>query len=147
MMRSNLWLLFSCILAVGATLTGCGNDQSTPTTKPPAVLAPSSQATPVMPFVSIDAKTFKAKMQDPNTVVLDVRTPAETQLGIIDGAITIDITQGDFMQKVNQLDKSKTYLVYCKVGGRSSTACEMMAEAGFKNLFNLAGGYVTWPKE
>lgn len=114
------------------------NQQTSAVESPPA---------PRTPYENIDVSTFKSKMQDPNTVVLDVRTPAETDRGIIDGALIIDIRDPDFASKISDLDKEKTYLVYCQSGGRSARACEMMSEMGFADLYNLENGYSAWPKK
>lgn len=95
-------------------------------------------------FKNLDVAAFKAKMEDENTVVLDVRTPRETAQGMIEGAIELDIKAPDFAEQVAQLDKDKTYLVYCRSGRRSVTACNIMAEQGFPELYNLLGGYLEW---
>ena len=95
-------------------------------------------------YTDLDVNAFKAKIAEPGVVLLDVRTPEETADGKIEGAIEIDYEADGFEAKVDKLDKSKTYLVYCKRGGRSSEACELMAEKGFKNLYNLKGGYMAW---
>ncbi|MBI1226458.1 MAG: rhodanese-like domain-containing protein [Bacteroidetes bacterium] len=95
-------------------------------------------------YADLDLAGFKAKMAEPNTVILDVRTPAETAEGMIDGAIEIDYEADNFETQVDKLDKEKTYLVYCKSGGRSSEACDIMANKGFKNLYSLKGGYTAW---
>lgn len=97
-------------------------------------------------FENIDVDEFQKKIQEENTVILDVRTSAEIQMGMIEGAIHADINQPDFQEKISRLDKGKTYLVYCKVGGRSSRACAEMAQMDFKSLFNLKGGYTSWSK-
>ena len=41
-------------------------------------------------------------------------------------------------------DKSNYYFVYCKAGSRSAQACILMQELGFKNTFNLEGGFSEW---
>lgn len=98
------------------------------------------------PFVDVDVATFKSKMGEDNIVVLDVRTPEETAEGIIEGAIEIDYRSPDFAQKISALDKDKTYLVYCRSGGRSVNACNEMTDQGFDHLYNLLGGYMAWSK-
>ena len=98
------------------------------------------------PYTDIDVTAFKAKMAD-DVVVLDVRTPAEIADGKITGAMEMDFRADGFDGKLDNLDKEKTYLVYCRSGGRSSNACKMMSEKGFKNLYNLKGGYTAWSKE
>jgi rhodanese-related sulfurtransferase len=98
-------------------------------------------------FTNLEVAQFKAKMDDPDIVVLDVRTPRETAGGMIEGAVAIDVKARNFKEKVMQLDTSKTYLVYCRSGRRSAAACNIMADQGFKNLYNLKGGYLQWRKQ
>jgi rhodanese-related sulfurtransferase len=38
----------------------------------------------------------------------------------------------------------KNYYIYCRSGARSSRACKIMGKAGFKNLYNLKGGILSW---
>ncbi|WP_298895620.1 rhodanese-like domain-containing protein [uncultured Psychroserpens sp.] len=85
---------------------------------------------------------------DENAVILDVRTPEEVALGIIPNAIAIDIYKGQgFIYELEELDKSKNYYVYCKAGGRSAQACSVMNQLGFKNTYNLIGGFSEWRGE
>ena len=95
-------------------------------------------------FQDLDVQQFKQKMSEPSVVILDVRTPQETAQGKIAGAIELDFRNANFAAEAAKLDKEKTYLVYCRSGARSSQACKIMAEKGFKNLFNLSGGYLKW---
>jgi rhodanese-related sulfurtransferase len=98
-------------------------------------------------YTDINVEQFKAEMNGSDVVILDVRTPEETAAGMIDGAIEIDYQGADFKDKVSQLDKDKTYLVYCRSGGRSASSCEIMQELGFEKLYNLEGGYTRWSAE
>lgn len=85
---------------------------------------------------------------DDNAVILDVRTEAEVDEGMIANAINIDIHQGQgFIDKLEALDKSKNYYVYCRSGARSAKACEIMNELGFDNAYNLLGGMLEWEGE
>lgn len=95
-------------------------------------------------FKNIDAKAFQELMKDRDTVVLDVRTPAEKADGVISGYEMINFMSPEFPNQVAQLDKNKRYLVYCRSGARSSQACHTMAEMGFKNTYNLVGGIKAW---
>jgi len=82
---------------------------------------------------------------DDNAVILDVRTENECNEGIIANSINIDIYEGQgFIQKIEDLDKSKNYYVYCRSGARSAKACEVMESLGFENTFNLQGGILGW---
>ncbi len=77
-------------------------------------------------------------------ILLDVRTPEEVANGMIDGAQHIDFVATDFEQRINQLDRSGNYVVYCRSGGRSTKACQMMQSKGFENIANLEGGYLAY---
>lgn len=78
-------------------------------------------------------------------VVIDVRTPAEWQEGVIEGAtLFIDFKGANFEQQIAKLDKSKTYIVYCRSGGRSAGASQVMVDNGFKNVINMQGGILSW---
>jgi len=82
---------------------------------------------------------------DTNAVILDVRTEDEWNDGFIENAINIDIYKGQgFIYALEELDKSKNYYVYCKAGGRSQQACDIMNELGFENTYNLVGGMLQW---
>ena len=82
---------------------------------------------------------------DVNAVILDVRTDEECHEGIIPGAILNDIYKGQaFIYRLEELDKTKNYYVYCKAGARSAQACSIMNQMGFDNTFNLEGGFMNW---
>ena len=82
--------------------------------------------------------------------ILDVRTPAEVASGVTLGATasagaTINWFDADFAtQAVAALDKSKPVLVYCKVGGRSAQAADVLVQKGFTQVYNLKGGMMKW---
>lgn len=83
-------------------------------------------------------------IQGGDTAVIDVRTPEEFNEGHISGAININIYDEDFSEQVGALPKEKDYLVVCRGGARSSQACSIMSDLGFKSLNNLEGGMVAW---
>ncbi|MDP5082395.1 MAG: rhodanese-like domain-containing protein [Winogradskyella sp.] len=86
--------------------------------------------------------------EDNNSIVLDVRTQDEIDLGVIPNAIHIDIYKGQgFIDEVEQLDKTKNYYVYCRSGARSAQACAVMNQRGFNNAYNLIGGFNEWQGE
>ncbi len=98
-------------------------------------------------YLDLSVPEFKAKMSDSDIVLFDVRTPKETAEGKIEGAMEIDFRADGFSEKLDELDKDKTYLIYCRSGARSGNTCKMMSQKGFGNLFNLDGGYIAWSKE
>jgi rhodanese-related sulfurtransferase len=92
---------------------------------------------------------WKAQLEnDTNALVLDVRTEDEVVEGIIPNAKHIDIYKGQgFIYEVEELDKTKNFYVYCRMGGRSAQACAVMNQLGFENTFNLVGGFSEWRGE
>ena len=97
--------------------------------------------------VTLDAKAFRERSaSEPNAVILDVRTPEEVSQGIVPGAKVLDFRASDFAAKIGQLDKNKTYFVYCKGGGRSSRTVDLMTSSGFKHVHELKDGYDGWVK-
>lgn len=96
---------------------------------------------------AVSPKVFSEQIKatkDP--VVLDVRTPEEFADGYIQNAINIDFYKPDFKSQIARLNKEQTYFVYCKAGGRSASAADIMRKEGFKNVVDLDGGITEWEK-
>lgn len=97
---------------------------------------------------TIDKKAFAEKIQTTeNPQILDVRTPEEFKEGHIKNAINMDWQGEHFVHNAEKLDKNKTVLVYCRSGKRSKSAADKLQEMGFKNIYNLDGGYLSWSTE
>ena len=96
---------------------------------------------------NLGTKDFAAKISEPGVVVLDVRTAGEFAEGHLENAINIDVEGGQFDAGIAQLDKTKTYAVYCRSGRRSGVAVGKMSEAGFTSLFNLNAGITDWQNQ
>lgn len=77
-------------------------------------------------------------------VVLDVRTPDEFAQSRIAGSINIDYYGAEFRDRLAELDRQATYVVYCRSGNRSATAVDMMEELGFQFVYEIDGGIVDW---
>lgn len=80
-------------------------------------------------------------------VFLDVSTGREYRKWHVEKAININIFSLKFSEKLNKLDKERTYLVYCKMGGRSAAAQKVMIKQGFRKVFNIVGGRDRWRLE
>jgi metal-sulfur cluster biosynthetic enzyme/rhodanese-related sulfurtransferase len=86
--------------------------------------------------------------QNPDLFVLDVRTPAEFASGHIPRAHLVPLDELE--DRLNELPSRDTpLLVTCAAGGRSASACAILADHGFTRLVNLAGGMHAWtgPRE
>ncbi len=90
------------------------------------------------------AADFAAALKRPNTVILDVRTPAEFAQGHLKNAVNLDIEGADFTTQLGRVDKTKAYAVYCHSGNRSGAALQEMAQLGFAETYDLAGGIGAW---
>lgn len=96
-------------------------------------------------IATVDARDFSQRMKESGVVILDVRTPEEFSQGHIQNAINIDFNnQTEFDTSLNSLDKTKTYLIYCRSGNRSGQAMKLMEAKGFTNIINLDGGIQSW---
>ena len=95
-------------------------------------------------YENADVKGFAELMNDPNVVVLDVRTADEFKEGHLVGALNIDQAQSDFIEKAKvALPTDKTIAVYCRSGRRSASAAGRLAAVGYKAV-NLKGGIIAW---
>ena len=82
-------------------------------------------------------------VKENDAVILDVRTSKEFSGGAIEGAININVD--DLRANLENLDKNKTYAIYCQVGLRGYLANRIMRNNGFRAV-NLNGGYNLWSK-
>lgn len=91
-----------------------------------------------------EPKEFSENVAGNNVQLIDVRTPKEYKAGHLKNAQNIHLYDKDFEQRIDKLDKNKPVFVYCKVGGRSAEAVEIMQAKGFKNITELKGGIDAW---
>jgi rhodanese-related sulfurtransferase len=92
----------------------------------------------------VDAAGAAEVLEERPVVVLDVRTPAEYAGGHLAGATLVDFRAPDFEARAAALDRDREYLVYCRSGGRSAGAVDVLRKLGFRKLVNLDGGYRAW---
>ena len=77
-------------------------------------------------------------------VVLDVRTPEEFAGPRLANSINVDFYAADFAAQLDELDKTATYVVYCRSGNRTSQAIPIMEDLGFEVVYEVDGGIVNW---
>lgn len=97
-------------------------------------------------IVDVTVNQFKDLIATEGTV-LDVRTPEEWAEGTIPNAEKMNYHDDDFATQIERLDKTKPVFVYCKRGGRSASAAEILKENGFTKVYNLDGGITAWTEE
>lgn len=89
-----------------------------------------------------ELKAWMASNEDFN--IIDVREPDEYRECAIEGSKLIPL--GELPSRLSELDKTQTYVMQCRSGGRSARAVEILEKNGFKNAINLAGGILDWIK-
>ena len=104
-----------------------------------------------MPLISLNRTGLRLTDSDNHSMKFEgalakyTGTEDEYNDGSIPEAINIDIYKGQgFIYRVEELDKSKNYYVYCAAGVRSANACNTMEQLGFESNFNLLGGFSNW---
>ena len=68
----------------------------------------------------------------------------EYNKGFIEEAQNIDYNSIDFVNQISKLNKDKPVLIYCAMGGRSSKASKVFKSQGFKKIYDLKGGFLSW---
>lgn len=88
--------------------------------------------------------------KDPDAVVLDVRNRFESDAGRFVNAVVCDIAHfrelPDYVSRLDYL-KEKTVLMYCTGGIRCEKASALFRSRGFKNVYQLHGGIVTYQEQ
>jgi monothiol glutaredoxin len=93
----------------------------------------------------IPAKDLKALIDSGKVQHLyDVRTPKERDVAVIANTKLLDDAT---MAQIEQLPKETPIAFHCHHGGRSRAAAEHFVKAGFKTVYNLAGGIDAWSKD
>ena len=77
--------------------------------------------------------------------LIDVREPHEWAIAKIPGARLVPLSA--FTDSLHQFDSARDIVVHCKMGGRSAKAVRQLQAAGFKKVWNLAGGILRWSDE
>jgi rhodanese-related sulfurtransferase len=85
--------------------------------------------------------------ENDDVIIIDVSTPREYKDLHLDGAINMNLISRFFKTRLDVMDKSRTYVVYCKLGGRSKIAQKLMQRLGFRTVYNIVGGTILWKEE
>ena len=80
-----------------------------------------------------------------NVRLIDVREPHELKIAQIEGAELMPL--GQLAGRLSELDTAQDLVVFCKSGGRSARALELLVGAGFRKVKNLKGGINAWARE
>lgn len=76
------------------------------------------------------------------SVLIDVRTKSEYEMGTIRGALNIPVDE--LRERLDEIPKNKDIIIFCQIGLRGYLAHKILTQNGFKNVKNLSGGYKTY---
>lgn len=79
------------------------------------------------------------KLKQDDYVIVDVRTKEEFEEGHLEGALHIPVDS--LRQRLEEIPQDKKVILYCKVGLRGYIAYRILVQRGFRDLWNLSGGY------
>jgi rhodanese-related sulfurtransferase len=83
-------------------------------------------------------------VQNPNVIILDVRTEGEYLEGHIENATLLPYDKIPQQAKLTLSNTSSTVLVYCRSGRRSAIAAQSLVDLGYSNVYDF-GGIIDWP--
>lgn len=102
--------------------------------------------------IHLKAQEFNTIIEDPNTVLVDMRNHYESEIGHFKGAITpdvdtfrdsLDIIENDLKQH----KEDKNLVMYCTGGIRCEKASAYYKHKGFKNVYQLEGGIIEYTRQ
>lgn len=131
-----------CVLLIAVVfLTACDPDKKMPveeTEETEKVLAEYKKITADEAKELIDSNG--------SVVILDVRELFEYEQSHLIDAILIPVDELSERVETELLDKNAIILVYCRSGGRSARAAQLIADMGYTNVYDF-GGILDWKYE
>lgn len=138
-MKKIFLMFLTFVVALSAACQSMVTDVPTAATTatPPAV----KEAT----FKEISAAEAKSAVENKDAQFIDVRTDAEYNAEHAANAVNfpLDTLAGD----LGKLDKSKPVYIICQTGRRSQVGAKLLADAGFTEVYSIAGGTNAWTAE
>jgi rhodanese-related sulfurtransferase len=129
-MKVYIYPILLAVLLLGGIFAGC----TTPT---------GNNMTSSTGYVDVTPQEAKALIDNnPDLVIIDVSPDYAN--GHLPDAINYYVGDGSLENAIPMLDKDATYLVYCHVESASRAGAQALVDAGFKNVYRLAGEYGAW---
>jgi rhodanese-related sulfurtransferase len=131
--RPGLWAIL--ILSAAGLMAACG----------PFAAGPTTEAEPggdTLAYTNLTADDLHERMSAHDAFLVNVHVPYEGEIPGTDANIPYD-------QVAEQLsmfppDRSQPIIVYCRSGNMSEIAARTLLDAGYQQVYNLAGGYRDW---
>lgn len=103
---------------------------------------PTTQAPPMAAPSEVTVEQFVRQWGPGEAQLIDVREPDEWAQGHPPQAVLIPL--GELEARRSELDPARPVVTVCRSGRRSLTAAEILLKAGFRDVWNLAGGMIEW---
>lgn len=87
---------------------------------------------------------FQKAIDNKVGVLVDIRTPEEFAEGHLPGSVNVNFKKRTFKSFISKFDKNTPVLIYCRSGNRSGKAEKAMRALGFKEVYDLKGGFKGW---
>ena len=88
-------------------------------------------------MTDVPAAEWETWARENDATILDVREPAEWELGTLPSAVLI--SQGELVDRIAEIPKDRPVLCVCRSGGRSANVAAFLAFNGYEAA-NMAGG-------
>jgi rhodanese-related sulfurtransferase len=142
---SRRWMPTLFLLIIVALLAACGSTQES--AGHDAAGGAQSQAGSVVTtnngqYTDISADELMSMMDNKDFFLVDVHVPNEGLMPQLDARIPYNEIAGQ-LDKLPS-DKAARIVLTCKSGGMSSEAATTLADLGYTNVYNLAGGFLAW---
>jgi len=134
-LKNLMMLVLSVLLVAGAVLAGgcIGKAQIVETITPQEAFS-----------------LIQENQDNPDFVIIDLRWSEAFAYEHIENAINIYYFSETFQDELSQLDKDKTYLIYCTCptcSGIDRKALNIMAELNLREVYRMSGGLIGWEVE
>lgn len=94
--------------------------------------------------LALKAEAFKAKIENEDVQLIDIRSPKEFSAGHIKKAVNINYFSKNFQDSIRLLKTTLPIFVYCRSGKRSSKSIALFKSVGFDSIYQLEGGLSQW---
>ena len=141
MRLSRGWMLLALLLIIATLPAACGSTQES-AKQDAQVQVGQVVKTDNGQYTDISADELKAMMDRKDFFLVDVHIPHQGLMPQLDARIPYD-TIGEHLDKLPS-DKSAKIVLTCMSGGMSTVAATNLADLGYTNVYNLAGGFLAW---
>ena len=102
----------------------------------------ATESRPRAEFRRIDVERARQLLQDPDTLVLDVRDARAFSAGHI--ASALHVTSANVGSVIARTPRKTPILIYCYHGNSSQNHAQTFIDFGFRDVYSLDGGYEAW---